>query len=137
MVSAYELPDDELVNRFADVCFRLGTSGSGLIQAGRASWDAIEVEFMKGVMRARLAKVAPPFKSGDKVRVRNPENVRLIAGLRLVKSDETLEVARVFYLRDEWLLAFKGYEQPFDYEGFKREWRYRAMDFEGVVSVRA
>src|SRR5258708_3477566 len=68
--SVYEIPIEELVERFGEACARSGTSSSGLVFDPGAGYHVIEVHYLRGALLARFANVSPPFKSQDQVRIR-------------------------------------------------------------------
>lgn len=77
--TAWEMPFDELVDELVAAAKRSGFSGSGQVISMSQSSDAREVSYLAGVIKARMAGISPPFKCGDRVRLKGKsESVRVV-----------------------------------------------------------
>ena len=128
-MTAYDIEPELLIDRFAVACARSGVANSGLcIDIGGAD-HALNVQYLHGVLLARFLSKTPPFRPGQKVRMKKDAMVGF--GWRPSPPDRILTIERVFFERpDHWRLVFQEYDQ-YDDNGRLRD-RQRAELFEVV-----
>jgi len=107
---AYEMTHQDLVTEFADVCARLGTVNSGLvISMTGSSRHARDVQYLEGVLMARLDGVQPPFKRDHVVHAKIKNGATSMGLSRIVlKQDQPVTIHRIHYDKGRWLLEFRG-----------------------------
>ena len=64
----YDLKFEELLNRYTNVCARLGVSNSGLVISFGGTHLYDEMLYLRGVLIAKYNGLTPPFKRGDEIR---------------------------------------------------------------------
>lgn len=109
LISSYEIPAEELLDRFMRATAQAGVSNSGLVIDVAAGFDHANMRYFRGVVLARMEGKTPPYKSGGKVRVKADGEAREVSyrGPELVaKSVWTIE--RVWYRKSVWALELKG-----------------------------
>lgn len=112
--TSYEVSNIELINRFGDACARAGIANSGLCIDFTAGDKIVQVNYLKGVILARLDGQKPPFEPGMKVRIKK-EVVRPVPPKHYdapnSRRGQTYTINRVWYDDGRWYLTFKELEQ--------------------------
>ncbi len=102
--SAYEMDNGELIERFRSACTQLGSATSDPRGPDRIA----EVEYLEGVLLARLERQELPFKEGDTVQSKSGEPVGSLNYFGTSVRERQM-VRRVHYARNGiWFLEFEG-----------------------------
>lgn len=127
-MSAYDCSDSELLDRFGNVCARLG-SASVCIDPG-AGYAGIEMQYLRGAILARLRNEKPPFQAKQVVRLKSGERD---GGYRQpATGGKPMTISRVFFESlGRWMLTFREINECND-EGYLRD-RYLAQKYEVVT----
>ena len=114
MENPYSWDDEKLLKEFMNACARAGSASSG-IAIDVTTGDCISTaHHLKGVLKARLEGLKPPFNPGDTVQL-NKENIRpsFENGWRRSRNERVIPgkiiILKVHYLgNNEWRITFIG-----------------------------
>lgn len=127
--TAYERADAGVLEQFAEACMRLGVSQSGLCISFGGGHDWLNAKYFEGVILARLRGRTPPFRPGQKLRVKAGEKYSWYN--QPSPDGKVLTVERVYFdNQGRWTIAFDEF-WPWNDEGRLRD-RYPADRFEVV-----
>lgn len=114
MENPYSWDNEKLLKEFMNTCSYAGFSGSGIVIDVTAGESVSGAHYLKGVLKARLEGLKPPFNPGDIVKP-NKEKLRPSDKNSWKRSRNErslsiqLTVNKVHYLGDNsWNLTFLG-----------------------------
>ena len=107
-LTAYDAPDEELMDRLIRAAATAGTATSGLCFDPAAGLHIAQMRYLKGVVLARLAGKKPPFQPDARV-VTGDQDVHDSSrqGPYLLPKFEGT-VRRVLYAGGDWFLELEG-----------------------------
>ena len=142
----YEWSTEGLLDSFMNVCPRAGVSGSGLVISISAGDDLGYAHYLRGVVKARIEGVKPPFSPGAQV---HPLGQMVAPSVRngLRRSHNARELPKVLTVRrvnylgsNVWTLIFQEEtdataDRDYDDDGkaFYIPLIFNPNDFEAVV----
>ncbi len=111
-MDAYDLTNEELVEKLKSACARAGCSNSGLVIDVMAGSDLEHARYLAGVVLSRLNGKQPPFKSGMTVRVKPGSQAKTERyNAQEINPDSNYTISKVHYSNnDKWLLHFREVE---------------------------
>ena len=108
--TAYDWPNEKLVEYFMDACARAGISNSGLVIDFMAGSNFDEAHYIKGIILSRLDGKTPSFKRNDVVVIK--ANIRTISAKQSrgpdIGHNKNFTIWRVHYDNGRWFLEFEG-----------------------------
>jgi len=112
---AYDLNNEDLLDRFVNACVKAGISCSGLVIDPCADYDHMNAKYLRGVVLARLEGQKPPLASGTKVIV--PEG-RKVTGIlynqEILFPGTIFTVERVFFFgKGNWCVELRKKQDLF------------------------
>ena len=110
--TSHEVSNVELIERFMKACARAGISNSGLCIDPSAGAQIVQMNYLRGVILARLDGQKPPFKHDMKVGVKKgavlPVRPKCYYAPNL-EGKQTYTIDRVWYDSGTWYLTFKEF----------------------------
>ena len=108
--TAYDWPNEKLINAYAEACMRAGVSNSGLVIDFMSGTNHEEARYLRGVILSRLDGKTQSFRRDDVVVIKT--DIRTVSakqywGLAL-GHNKNFTIWRIHYDNGRWFLEFRG-----------------------------
>ena len=108
--TAYDWPNEKLINGYAETCMRAGVSNSGLVIDFMAGSNHEEARYLRGVILSRLDGKTQSFKRNDVVVIK--ADIRTVSSKQYwgptLGHNNNFTIRRVHYDNGKWFLEFEG-----------------------------